>query len=523
MMKSALERQLAELKYGDHVAQFYSRPDEALAAAVPFVRLGLESGDRVLYITGEQPIDEVCDVLAAAGVAVEEAQARGALVLQETYQVPVTPGASEFDFVSVYAELQSLIDQAQSDGYRGVRLVAEMTWALAVQDGCAWLTTYEANGNHLLDTNPFIVLCQYHRDHFDPRIVHDMLRTHPWALIDEHLCQNLYYERPELVIDPPAVSERVDWMLTQLVHAHDAEEQRVRLLREQMARAAAEESQQQLQMFLSMVTHELGNALSSMLTNAQVLRRITASSPSVGMASRENDVHHKPTSTSRIDSRVQAIEDAERRMRRLLDDLRDASQIGSGTFSVHPCPVDLTAVVEQVRETYAGASQPRITLNVRADREDLRGEWDEERISQVLTNIVSNAVKYSPEGSDVTITLATSCRLQGAARAAEIRVTDHGPGLTPEQIARLFQPFSRLHQENATKGTGLGLYISKGIVEAHGGQIWVESSPGSSSTFCIALPLLERKASVPHQDEPPAFVLACPQLTAPAVTESAAG
>ncbi len=210
MMKSALECQLAELKYGDHVAQFYSQPTEALASAVSFVRLGLESSDRVLYLTGDQSIDEVCDALAAEGVGVEEARARGALVLQETYQVPVTPGAREFDFAAVYAELQTLIDQTQAEGYHGVRLVAEMTWALAVQDGCDWLTTYEANGNHLLDTNPFIVLCQYHRDRFDPRIVHDMLRTHPWALIDEHLCQNLYFERPEQVIDPPAISERVD-------------------------------------------------------------------------------------------------------------------------------------------------------------------------------------------------------------------------------------------------------------------------------------------------------------------------
>lgn len=499
--EAAHDRQIAALRYGDHVAHFYTQRDEALAAAVPFVKLGLESGDRVLYITGELPIEQVSAALAAAGVAVEEARARGALVLQATYQVPTSDGA--FDFAAVYAELQALIDQAQTEGYRGVRLVAEMTWALAVQEGSDWLTTYEANGNHLLDTNPFIVLCQYRRDRFDPRVVHDMLHTHPWALIEGRLCPNLYFERPELVLDPQATAAKVDWMLAQLVRARDMEAEHTRLLREQMLRVAAVEGQRRLQEFLGMVTHELGNALSSMLANAQMLRAV-AGTPSAsptgatGSASEARGPTASPDAAGRVDARVRALEAAERRVRRLLDDLRDASLIGSGAFTVKPQAMNLLAVARRVRETQAEADQRPVRLEVRGDEAELRGEWDEERISQVLANLVSNAIKYSPPSSEVAIVLEAPSPPRGdQPRELIVRVADRGAGMTSEQIASLFQPFARLEQDSSTKGTGLGLYICKGIVEAHGGRIWVESVPGAGSTFCVALPMTTVAGAAP--------------------------
>jgi signal transduction histidine kinase len=112
----------------------------------------------------------------------------------------------------------------------------------------------------------------------------------------------------------------------------------------------------------------------------------------------------------------------------------------------------------------------------------LRGTWDPERIAQTLTNLISNAVKYSPEGGAIGI------RLRQIDDTAEIVVRDQGVGLTSEQLSQLFQPFVRFESEQAAGGTGLGLYIAKGIVEAHGGHIRVESTPGLGTAFRITLP-----------------------------------
>ena len=111
---------------------------------------------------------------------------------------------------------------------------------------------------------------------------------------------------------------------------------------------------------------------------------------------------------------------------------------------------------------------------------------DPDRMRQVLSNLVSNAAKYSAPGTSVMVRV----RERGAHHIV-IEVIDHGLGIPPEQVGKLFQKFARVRTEDHLKvsGTGLGLYISRLIVEGHGGQIWVESELGKGSTFGLALPL----------------------------------
>ncbi len=109
------------------------------------------------------------------------------------------------------------------------------------------------------------------------------------------------------------------------------------------------------------------------------------------------------------------------------------------------------------------------------------GAWDPDRINQLLTNLISNAVKYSPDGGEVRIT----ARCDG--RNVVVNISDQGIGITPGDQRCLFRPFSRVGQEKI-EGRGLGLYISKAIAESHGGRIWVESLPRHGSTFFVELP-----------------------------------
>ncbi len=118
----------------------------------------------------------------------------------------------------------------------------------------------------------------------------------------------------------------------------------------------------------------------------------------------------------------------------------------------------------------------------------LEGSWDSDRMSQLLTNLISNAVRYSPKDSDVRVAV------RQLPDSAVISVCDHGIGIPPEQQDLLFRPFSRLDGAKARKGTGLGLYICKAIVEAHHGRIWVESEQGKGTSFHVSLPLAHQPA-----------------------------
>jgi signal transduction histidine kinase len=119
---------------------------------------------------------------------------------------------------------------------------------------------------------------------------------------------------------------------------------------------------------------------------------------------------------------------------------------------------------------------------------------DPDRLRQALTNLLSNAVKYSPSGGSIVVRV----RERGTMHVV-IEVIDHGLGIPPEQVGKLFQKFARVHSEEHLKasGTGLGLYICRLIVEGHGGQIWVESEVGKGSTFGMSLPVDARIAQRP--------------------------
>ncbi len=220
-----------------------------------------------------------------------------------------------------------------------------------------------------------------------------------------------------------------------------------------------------LQRFLGMVAHDLRGPLTVVLSYSQMLNRGRDGLPS-GL----------------YDRATRAIEAEAHRMDRLVGDLLDAARIGAGSFTTGREDIDLVQVARQVAAVQqATTSRHRIALEAPPS---LPGSWDADRIRQVLTNLVTNAIKYSAGGGDVLIRIA---EVDGKAVTS---VTDQGIGLAREDIALLFEPFSRLNREQAVGGIGLGLYIAKAIVEAHGGRIWAESpGPGKGSTFVFTLPI----------------------------------
>lgn len=221
--------------------------------------------------------------------------------------------------------------------------------------------------------------------------------------------------------------------------------------------------------FVATVSHDLKNPLNAIRMSAEVLATTVPPEALKDRAQKNN----------------QLVRRSVERMTRIIGDLLDASAIDAGHLSVERRQDDAHLLVKEAVD----ASQPLAV----AKRQTLRTEatepmpvlCDRERVLQVLSNLIGNAIKFTEETGEITVRAG---RVEGAARFA---VEDRGPGIEPGQLRHVFERYWHARSKSGG-GTGLGLFIAKGIVEAHGGRIWVESNAGAGSTFFFTLPLGEQ-------------------------------
>jgi signal transduction histidine kinase/CheY-like chemotaxis protein len=179
------------------------------------------------------------------------------------------------------------------------------------------------------------------------------------------------------------------------------------------------------------------------------------------------------------------------RMDRLIEDLLDVTRIEAGRLSIEAHPQQVgTVVAETVAMLRLVASGDGINLRAEIPEETPRASFDAPRIQQVLSNLIGNAIKFTPPGGSVTV------RVEPHGDGALVSIADTGPGIAAEQIPHVFGSFWQ-GKRTDRRGIGLGLAIAKGIVEAHGGTIWVESEQGQGSRFYFTLPATTPGAADP--------------------------
>ncbi|MEA3203844.1 MAG: hypothetical protein QOI63_1524 [Thermoplasmata archaeon] len=219
--------------------------------------------------------------------------------------------------------------------------------------------------------------------------------------------------------------------------------------------------------FLSEASHELNTPLTPLRLQVEALKEATNLTPQ----QREQ---------------LALIERNVLRLCKLVTGMLDASRLETGRYQLRVEDVQLSSMVDDVVASLRGtAEQAGIELAV-APGSDAVVAADRDRVGQVLFNLVTNAIHYTRKGGRITVTV------EEGEDAGVVRVQDTGVGLTVDQLAQLFQPFSRPHDPAPAnpRGTGQGLFISKGIIEQQGGGIWAESpGPGKGSAFCFSLPL----------------------------------
>ncbi len=231
------------------------------------------------------------------------------------------------------------------------------------------------------------------------------------------------------------------------------------------AKQDLEEAERQRLEFTAIVAHELNQPLTTISGSAQLLSR-------KGLPP---EMEERARST---------IVTETRRLARLVQDLTDASELAAGRFRVQLGSCDLAQITrEQVDQIAMARTGQEVTLEITADQ--TATACDADRMAQVISNLLSNATKYAP-GSPVRVTI------RNADGKVQLSVADHGPGIPADRLEAIFQPRVRLVENEPgrdKRGRGLGLYIARGIVEAHGGRIWAAPGDQGGALFTIELPV----------------------------------
>jgi len=218
--------------------------------------------------------------------------------------------------------------------------------------------------------------------------------------------------------------------------------------------------------FVSLVSHELRTPMAAVIGSARTLQQ-----------------RWRELSPEQRESFLELIAGETGRLATLISDVLDTSRIDAGTFSFRFTDVDIG---ELIRDAVATVELSSDEVGLRAEVQDslptIRG--DASRLRQVLMNLIDNAIKYSPAGDQVEVRAYS----EDGRRRLRIDVCDHGPGIAREDQRLIFEKFGRVTTGNTRPGTGLGLFIARSIVEAHGGTLEVSSAPNQGSTFTLDLP-----------------------------------
>ncbi len=214
--------------------------------------------------------------------------------------------------------------------------------------------------------------------------------------------------------------------------------------------------------FVAVASHELKAPLSTLVLVLNGLERAATSEPSAKLVTR-------------------AMRQTDR-LTTLLNNLLDAARIAAGRLELRREEVDLAWTVREVISNFReDAERAACELMLRSETPAV-GHWDPLRMEQVVTNLLSNALKYAPNHP-------IEIRVEPGEKVAKLTIADHGPGIQRDQTNQIFERFGRLATRRSPVGFGLGLYITRQIVEAHGGEIRVESELGQGCTFIVELPL----------------------------------
>ncbi len=450
--------QLTSCAVHDHLALIYDNQEEQLDIIVPFLRLGMERGEKSVFIVDDTNPKAVIAAMERHGVNVDAARARGALAIVTKYDAYLKNG--DFDPDWMIGFLAEAVEDAKKQGFHAVRASGEMTWALGpAGDANNRLIEYECKLNRFFPGYDMGGICQYNRRRFRPETLMHVIHTHPRLVFRGQVCENPYYIPAEIfqglsggMEDP--VRQLLESMAENTRLRHQLTLEKEALRRSEKLAAAGR--------MAATIAHEINNPLEAIINLWYLLKQ-------------EN-----------LSSEGRAYLDA------MGGELNRVSHIARQTFEFYrfdgtASPVDLAQVTEEAVELFSRRVEAQgIEIEVRHRAKASIWGLDGE-LRQLFTNLMVNALEAGAGKIRIRISQSREWRKR-ARRGVRVVVADDGSGIPPAIAAKAFEPFFSTKKE---KGTGLGLWVSQGIVQKHEGSIRMRTStrPGrSGTTFSIFLP-----------------------------------
>jgi signal transduction histidine kinase len=448
-----------------HIVQFYEDDGFLCDSVAHFIVAGLSAGEPVLVVATAEHREALGSRLSRDGFSVDDACARGQLVWLDARDTLAKFMVGDVPNWTLFNDLVGPLFEQAKERFPGVlvRAYGEMVDVLWREGNKQAALKLEGLWNDLARLHSFSLLCAYVMGNFyrsgDAESFRDVCRTHSHVLREgSEEPGTATASRREL----SELQQRTGALENELAHRKELElALREALIREKEAREEAERSVRYNEMFAGMLGHDLRNPLSAITTGANYIARLNSSPKSAKAATR--------------------ILGSAERMGRMIDQLLDFTRIRvGGGLPLAPVHLDLEELCCKVKDELEAANPDR---NVIVDAQgNVGGEWDNDRLHQVFSNLVANALHHGTEGCPIVI------RCDGGA-ADHVEISVHNDGVVvPEVLPILFEPFRGNTRYQRTRGLGLGLFITQQIVVAHGGTIDVASREGAGTTFRIRLP-----------------------------------
>jgi signal transduction histidine kinase len=432
----------------DHLALIYEDREEQFAAAVPFVKQGIERGERCLYIADDNSRTEVLTAMESADFDVDAALDSGTLTLHTKQDTCCRGGTFDPDEMITFVE--AAIEEADEE-YEALRVTGEMTWIFGDELRIADLMEYEGKVNRLLPEEDCIVLCQYNRNRFPTEVLRDVVRTHPHLVYNDTVSHNAYYTPPEEFFGPERPDREIERMLRTLrnrTHAMETLSRRERQLQRQNER---------LESFASMLAHELRNPLSV----AQIYLQ-----------------------------KVEEDGDAAEKVATALDRIEEIIDVLLVTARTNEVEIDDEAVdlAEAAADAWDDLSPENATLEVGTDRTI---QMDPVHCWHLLENLFSNAVEHGTTGNRSLTREAVEQSGETAERddeALTVRVgdlpdgfyvADDGIGIPESEREAVFDA----GHSTESGGLGLGLTFVARLMETYNWDFAVTESEAGGARF----------------------------------------
>ena len=432
----------------DHFVQFYENEKFLINSLTKYIRTGLNRGEACIVIATKYHRISLDKHLVSNGLNIEKARADGQYICldaAETLSKFMIDGSPNLNlFTSVCG---GVIAQAQNR-YSSVRAFGEMVALLWAEGNKNAAIELEKLWNELGKTHSFSLFCAYPMNNFDRE-------SHGESLSQINLTHS-------------KVIPTESYM--NLSNTND-KARAITLLQQKAASLEAEiiqrkQLEKQKDVFLGIASHELKTPVTSAKAFAQVLHN---------RFKKQGD-YESAKLLAKMNLQMDKLSD-------LVHDLFDVTKIEVGKMHFNRMPFDLNNLAEEVAEDMQLTTDKHVILKELKASKLVYGDRD--RIRQVIINLVSNAIKYSPNEDNIIITTSTG------KESTRLCVQDFGMGISGEDKNKIFERFFRIGKSGNSphSGIGLGLYISNEIIKRHNGQIWVESAQGEGSTFCVTLPL----------------------------------